>query len=1453
MEKELIKIYADSVTEKLRYWYINCIHQENNNTLWLGTNLGLIRLNKKEQLASEIILPKESELPEIFDPLDQPYMSICQIIPNTAQRSFWLSTDRGLFLFDPEYNTFKSYIPKYVHVNMGNSILTWAEYESTGSMWITYNGWLYRFNPDNETFDPIYQKIKRYPEPHNSNARPIVDPAHKNRLILTFTEGEIVVLNTEDLSYSMLFENPEAKKSINTIDQATPGIDSFGNLWIGSNNEGIVVVQNLNNPFEAVWEISKKGWFDSLGYMPRSIAISQDNKLWIGGGFFLRAFDLKEKKLGPERFYWPPECFTGDFGVNGIHFIKGDPAEGLWISSGTCYQKYNNRTMEYSLINPYINENPGFIQGVEWDSLGFMWAAGGDQVNIVRMNVQTGKYIALELDPIYVRHRRDKWIDLMHKTSKGDILFQNRRNLYSLDIIEDSNPKDIPIEKSRFKEVIPSHLLEELIGNGGDYIKNSAIDNFDHIWFGTRQNGLFHYDPENQSLINYSEENGLTQNRINTIIVDGNNRVWVGCFTGLNCLIQETGEILNFSESDGLISSNFHFGGWEYVGKSQIDTQGNIYMGTNRGVIYFDPERVIESIKKPRVVLSSLYINNEQVGPGQKKVINKSISYFPDIHLKYTDKQVTFQYSVTDFTRNYNRIEYQHMLEGFDDQWIDVGSRTYITYSNIPSGKYQLKINASSTGSFIEEDAVIINIYMAPPPWATWWAYTLYVLFAIGAIWGFIAWRTYEQKRKLREVEKINTRLREVDQLKDQFLANTSHELRTPLQGIIGLAESLKDRLVGKLPGTAVEDLNMINSSGKRLANLVNDILDFSKLKKHDLELQLKPVDIRTIVEVVFSVLQPLIKTKDLELSYDIPDNLPSVMADENRMQQILHNLLGNAIKFTEKGSVQLSAEMNEEMVAVKITDTGIGIPAEKLDSIFKSFEQVEGGISREYGGTGLGLSITRQLVELQGGNIEVDSEPGKGSTFTFTLPVSDEKTIEKEKVDADLIKQHVKEEDKSGDIVEEKVTKGEQAQIDEIETSPLNGRVDILVVDDEPVNLQVLKNHLSFEGYHVTLANNGMEAIDLIEKGNTYDLIILDIMMPKLSGYEVCQKLRELFLPSELPVVMLTAKNQVLDLVDGFKTGANDYLTKPFSKDELLSRIKTHLNLQRIHRATGKFVPYEFLRAIGRDSITEVNLGDQVHKEVSILFLDILEYTTLSENMTPEENFLFINEFVGQLGPVIAENNGFVNQYIGDAIMAIFPDNAEDGLKAAIEMQKKLDEFNTERTKEGKKEIRMGIGLHSGPLIMGIIGDKHHAEPTTIADTVNISSRLEGLTRQYGVRIIASEDSVEQIKDVKQFNLRYLGQALVKGKQKPIKMYECIDGDQESILTVKTNLRSEFESGLEHFYKKEFPEASVVFNNIIKQNADDHAAGYFYKRAARYAADGVEEDWTGIEKWDVK
>ena len=1443
---------------QLEHGRIFSLYKGKESLLWLGTGEGLVRFDSEKELVTNVYNanPQDYYFPDkwkefVSEQWPQNKLIIYDIQPDPSDKGLWLGANWGLYFFNIDSKQFSAHYPERFPGDKElkiDDLLCNINPDPDGTFWIGLSKWLYKFDPDSHDFDPVFTHIPDYPiDKDILRVYADVDPLNSHKLWIKFKGEGIMVFDKNQRTIEWVLHKTEQTKFLPSI--SFHSFDNQGNLWVGSLMDGLIVVNPVERKFDYIKELSEEGWFSTPGYMLRSIDVSPKNKIWIGGGNYLSYYDLENNFLNPNMFK-EDRCFNiVDFSARGIHLMKVDPYGNVWTANTYCVKKFEPGTETSTIYQPsdYFN----WIHTIIWDKYEFAWIADA-KWNIYRLNPETGESVKLTKEKNGSSDKEEQLWQVV-QDANGNLFFCGDHSVKKLEILEDKDETDIHIDDYRFVDVIPIDMIEDKIGPEKDgfsrYKSTFGVDTKGNLWIGTNNNGIIMYDQNRDSIRFYTEKDGLADNTVNSLILDNNDRLWIGCAYGLSCLDQQTGEIINFYENDGLISARFSFNNWTFTNGSAIDEDGNIYMGITNGVTYFNPEEILENVKEhPNLVLSGLYINNNIIYPSNDDgPIDKSISYLPDIHLKYTHKLVSLQYSVPDYTDRSKRIHYNHKLVGYDDQWIDAGKRTFITYSNIPPGKYQLKINTSYTYNFYEENAVSINIIMAPPPWATWWAYTLYVLFALGAIWAFIAWRTHDQKRKLLEVEKVNKRLKQVDQLKDQFLANTSHELRTPLQGIIGLAESLKDGIAGTLPPKAIENLNMINSSGKRLANLVNDILDFSKMKKHDLELQLKPTDIRSVVEVVITILQPLIKSKDIKLTYDIPDDLPYVIADENRLQQILHNLLGNAFKFTEKGSIRLSAEVIEGMVAIKVADTGIGIPKDKQKGIFKSFEQAEGGISREYGGTGLGLSVTKQLVKLHGGKINLHSEPDTGSTFTFTLPVSDEKVAEKEIIDTELIKGHAGEEEAGPEVIEETET------IEEIESSPLNGRVDILVVDDEPINLHVLKNHLSLEGYHVTLANNGIEAMELIEGGNKYDLIILDIMMPKLSGYEVCQKLRELFLPSELPVVMLTAKNQVLDLVDGFNTGANDYLTKPFSKDELLSRIKTHLNLQRIHRATGKFVPYEFLRAIGRDSITEVNLGDQVHKEVSILFLDILEYTSLSENMTPEENFLFINEFVGQLGPVIAENNGFVNQYIGDAIMAIFPEKAEDGLKAAVEMQKKLDEFNNERIKEGKKEIRIGIGLHTGPLIMGIIGDKHHAEPTTIADTVNISSRLEGLTRQYGVRIIVSESSIQHMKDPEKFHLRYLGQVLVKGKQKPIKMYECVDGDKETILKLKGDLQKDFDKGLNHFYKKEFPEASVVFNNIIKQNTDDHASAYFYSRAARYAADGVSEDWTGVERWDMK
>jgi len=422
-------------------------------------------------------------------------------------------------------------------------------------------------------------------------------------------------------------------------------------------------------------------------------------------------------------------------------------------------------------------------------------------------------------------------------------------------------------------------------------------------------------------------------------------------------------------------------------------------------------------------------------------------------------------------------------------------------------------------------------------------------------------------KESFATLEQQNQDLKRLDQLKDEFLANTSHELRTPLNGIIGIAESLIDGATGELPETTQTNLQLIISSGRRLANLVNDILDFSKLQHKNLELQLKPVDTRAITNLVITLSQPLVKNKKLQLINTIPEDLPPAEADENRLQQILYNLVGNAIKFTSDGRVEVSAELvtingtsvmkdeqlpiNNYQLAITVSDTGIGISKDKLDNIFESFEQAEGSISREYGGTGLGLAVTKQLVELHRGEISVKSQIGKGSQFTFTLPTS------QGKVDNTPLINTIKDGNITTSVAELSIATSNQ--------QPSNNnqqQIKVLIADDEPVNMQVLINNLSLENYAITQAINGEEVLEIIEQGFKPDIILLDVMMPKMTGYQVTQKLRKNFTSTELPIILLTAKNQIQDIVTGLNLGANDYLSKPVAKDELLARIRTQINM---------------------------------------------------------------------------------------------------------------------------------------------------------------------------------------------------------------------------------------------------------------------------------------------------
>lgn len=402
-----------------------------------------------------------------------------------------------------------------------------------------------------------------------------------------------------------------------------------------------------------------------------------------------------------------------------------------------------------------------------------------------------------------------------------------------------------------------------------------------------------------------------------------------------------------------------------------------------------------------------------------------------------------------------------------------------------------------------------------------------------------------ELESNIQLIRKQNDELQLTNKLKDEFLATTSHELRTPLHGMIGIAEALRSGANGPISSDHRYQLDIIISSGQRLANLVDDLLDYHKMRYGYLDIDIQAVNLSKATRMVLALSQHLLGKKKLRIINQITDASLWVAADAQRLEQVLYNLIGNAIKYTSEGKIVISATRLNNHIRVQVVDTGQGIPAEQLHYIFEPLIQAGHDSNHYRQGAGLGLTISRQLIELMQGSLYVSSQLMVGTTFSFTLPLASQQQIEQAQ---------------QGQVAHFQLS--ELAIMDDSDAPLPPDNPDgplVLVADDEPVNLRVLESFLRLEGYRVRTAADGPQVITAVETEKP-ELILLDIMMPGMSGYQVCQQLRLNYDHAQLPIIMLTALNQTDDRIKGFAAGANDYLSKPFDKQELVARIKAHL-----------------------------------------------------------------------------------------------------------------------------------------------------------------------------------------------------------------------------------------------------------------------------------------------------
>ena len=1209
-----------------------------------------------------------------------------------------------------------------------------------------------------------------------------------------------------------------------------------------------------------------------------------EGQLWIGTEEGIFIFDPRS-----EQFLTEPELFEG-LPQGGIWSLYRDRSDSIWIGSMNGITRFNPRIRSFGISQPtrtvkntkhrpimtLLDNRSGMWIGTYGDGLfrrnpdgsvirvpGFsnpssknVFSLLQDRNNLLWVGSDQGLHCQDESDRFSIiptanheQIRVRSLIETDHNTLwVGSVngLFVYRPDQNHLERPSGNLPQQTPIQSFSLAEeqlwigtdgmgLYAYHLQEDKLTGyrhqRGD-TTSIAHDKINFIcyhasglWIGT-SGGLSRLNPDH-SFTNYRRPDGLPNNRILGIVPDRKGYLWISTNRGLSRFDPQDETFRNYDVHDGLQSDEFCQGA---CGRSR---DGRLFFGGIKGINHFDPGHIIDDPRPPFIHITDFLLFNKSVplrSPDLESPLEKAIDRTASLALSYRDYVVSFEFAALHHAVP-QKNRYAYKLTGLDENWIyTTAERRFATYTRLAPGTYEFRVKGSNKDGLWQEGRPLL-LTISPPPWRSVWAIMIYCMAVIAIIMSYIL----SQRRKLARERSLNERLQQVDQLKDEFLANTSHELRTPLTGIIGLAESLIDKTCVTHDHQLSQNLSLIISSGRRLANLVNDILDFSTLKHTGLSLKRKPVDLYPLVDVVLSLARPLVGGKKVQLINDLNRNMPPVDGDEERIQQIMLNLIGNGIKFTESGSVKISALMDGEWIKVIVNDTGVGIPPERHEDIFELFQQGDGSMERLYGGTGLGLAITRHLVEAHGGHIRVDSEPGKGARFSLTLPISHEERQAEPLKTPRLFRNHQ--------------NVGSLAGAGFAEVPQDEGLFHILVVDDDPVNRHVLCTHLHASRYRTSTAASGYEALERFESDPTFDLVLLDIMMPGMSGFEVCTKLREQYAPHQLPILFLTAKNRENDLVQGFDSGSNDYLPKPFTRAELLMRIKMHLNLAKTSIAFSRFVPHQYLELLGKDSIVDLRLGDQVQREMTVLFADIRSFTTLSERMTPKENFDFLNSYLCRVGPMIRKHGGFIDKYIGDAIMALFPKKVEHALLAALDMLEQVAIFNEVREAEQEMPIEIGIGIHMGKLILGTIGEDERMEETVISDAVNLASRLEGLCKRYGSSILISEEALQAIEYWTSYPYRYLGKVQVKGKDRDVKVFEVVRKTPDGWL----EQRESFNAGLDLYYLRQFSRASVHFSSILEQSSGDKAAALYLKRSAHYMVHGVPDGWNGVEIMDAK
>ena len=662
-------------------------------------------------------------------------------------------------------------------------------------------------------------------------------------------------------------------------------------------------------------------------------------------------------------------------------------------------------------------------------------------------------------------------------------------------------------------------------------------DSRDNFWIGTVRQGLYRLTPNSQLL--YTAPDDIPANLCNGCLEAENGNMWIGTFNGLLEYDRNTDSFAQY-DMPTTLENEFRYRVFCRGPKS-----GNFYFGHFYGFVVFDPMNLQPPASTPPMYITDVKAYN------QRLLFEQPIFKLDQIRLNYKQKMFSFDFAAINF-RNSESTQYQYMLEGFDDRWMEAQGQRTAQYTNINPGRYTFHVKAATPDNLWPEQTASLNVRILPPWWRTPGAYVLWIALFVGAIYSGYRLQLNRARLKqelLMEHEQAE-KLQELDSLKSNFFANISHELRTPLTLILGPLDLLLKRPVDEYAQTQYD---IMKRNARRLLRLVNQLLDFSKLEAGRMKLQAAETDLVPFVKRIVASFMSMAERKHISLNFRAQERVLLCYIDVEKFEKILNNVLSNAFKFTSSGGrVDVSLKSaNDKHIELNVTDTGVGIPSDQMDKIFDRFYQVDGSQTRKQEGTGIGLALTKELIELHGGTISVTSQFGNGTAFTLRLPKGAE---------------HLS----ANEIVKEPINESifEPIEID-LDASPQaqgasNGAKKplVLVVEDNRDVRQYIRDFLA-DAYHIREAENGRAGFDLaVDK--LPDVIISDVMMPEMDGYELCRTLKTNACTSHIPVILLTARAAEADKLAGLEIGADDYIIKPFSATEVRVRVKNLIEQRR-------------------------------------------------------------------------------------------------------------------------------------------------------------------------------------------------------------------------------------------------------------------------------------------------